>query len=449
VKSDALHAQVPAETAPGNGNNSPETWAMLDSLQKTTFDYFIHEVNVENGLVMDKTSKDSPASIAATGLALTAYPIGVERGFMEREEAVQRTLTTLRFFWHSPQGREPDATGHRGFYYHFLDMKSGRRVWQCELSTIDTTLFLAGVLAAAQYFERDDARETEIRNLAEHIYRRVDWRWAQNGDATVTHGWKPESGFLHYRWEGYSEALLLYILGLGSPTHPLDETSYAAFTSTYAWKEAYGSEYLYAGPLFIHQFASLWIDLRHIQDDFVRQRGIDYFENSCRATHVHQRYMMHNPQQFTGHGEHFWGLTASDGPGPATLLVDGIERVFYGYVARGAPYGPDDGTIAPWVTVASLPFAPEIVIPTIHHYNELDLKADNPYGYKATFNPTFPDRSRHRLGWTSPYHYGINQGPIVIAIENYRSGFVWQLMKGCLCVVQGLRRAGFREGWLS
>ena len=449
MMSDALRAQVPTESAPDNGSSSLADWAMLDSLQEKTFDYFIHEVNVENGLVMDKTSKGSPSSIAAIGLALTAYPIGVERGFMEREEAIQRTLTTLRFFWHSPQGREPDATGYKGFYYHFLDMESGRRVWRCELSTIDTTLFLAGTLVAAQYFERDDERETEIRDLAERIYRRVDWRWARNGNTTVAHGWKPESGFLPYHWEGYSEGLLLYVLGLGSPTHSLDEASYAAFTSGYVWKEIYGYEYIYAGPLFIHQFASLWIDLRRIQDDFMRQRGIDYFENSRRATYVHQRYAMHNPQEFAGHGELFWGLTVSDGPGPVTLTINGIERTFYGYVARGAPYGPDDGTIAPWVTVASLPFASEIVIPTLHHYNELDLKVNNPYGYKATFNPTFPDRSHHRLGWISPYHYGINQGPIVIAIENYRSGFVWQLMKDCPHVVQGFRRAGFREGWLS
>jgi hypothetical protein len=430
-------------------DTSDEARAMLEVLQEETFGYFLHEANPDNGLVLDKTAEDAPASIAAVGLGLTAYLVGVERGFMTREEALRRTLTTLRFLWNSPQGPDPNATGYKGFFYHFLGMASGRRAGQCELSTIDTTLCLAGVLAAAQYFERDSAAEAEIRDLADRIYRRVDWRWAQNGEATVTHGWTPESGFLPYRWEGYSEGLLLYILGLGSPTFPLDETSYQAFLSTYAWKEAYGYEYVYAGPLFIHQFASLWIDLRHIQDEFMRERGIDYFENSRRATYVQQQYAKENPGGFAGHGENFWGLTASDGPGPATLKVDGIERTFYGYIARGAPYGPDDGTVAPWVTVTSLPFAPEIVIPSIHHYNDLDLRVANPYGYKATFNPTFPDCSRHKLGWMSPYHYGINQGPIVLAIENYRSDFVWQLMRECPCVVRGLRRADFRGGWLA
>jgi hypothetical protein len=430
-------------------DTSDEARAMLDLLQEETFGYFLHEANPDNGLVLDKTAEDAPASIAAVGLGLTAYLVGVERGFMTREEALRRTLTTLRFLWNSPQGPDPNATGYKGFFYHFLGMASGRRAGQCELSTIDTTLCLAGVLAAAQYFERDSAAEAEIRDLADRIYRRVDWRWAQNGGVTVTHGWTPENGFLPYRWEGYSEGLLLYVLGLGSPTHPLDESSYQAFVSTYSWKKAYGYEFIYAGPLFIHQFAHLWLDLRGLQDAYAREKGIDYFENSRRATYVQQQYAQHNPQGFTGHGEYFWGITASDGPGPATIKVDGVERTFYGYIARGVPYGPDDGTIAPWVTVASLPFAPEIVVPTIQHFDELDLKADNPYGYKATFNRTFPDASRHKLGWMSPYHYGINQGPIVLAIENHRSSFVWDLMCGCPCLAKGLRRAGFDGGWLS
>jgi hypothetical protein len=432
-----------------NKSVTAKTWDMLDSLQEETFGYFLHEVNDENGLVLDKTQEDAPASIAAVGLALTAYPIGVERQYMSRQEAVQRTLATLRFLWNSPQGRGSDAIGYKGFFYHFLDMSSGRRVWQCELSTIDTTLCLAGVLAAAQYFERDSAEEAEIRDLADRIYRRVDWRWALREGPLITHGWTPENGFLPYCWEGYSESLLLYVLGLGSPTYSLDPTSYQAFVSTYAWTKIYGYEYVYAGPLFIHQFASLWIDLCCIQDDFMREKGIDYFENSRRATYVQQQYAERNPGQYARYGKNFWGFTASDGPGPAAMQIEGIERTFYGYIARGAPYGPDDGTIAPWVTVSSLPFAPEIVIPTLQNHNDLDLRGSNPYGYKATFNPTFPNRSRHELGWVSPYHYGINQGPIVLAIENYRSDFVWRLMRECPCVKQGLRRAGFVGAWLD
>jgi len=202
--------------------------AELEKLQHESFNYFLHETNPVNGLVIDKTAADWPASIAATGLALASYPVAVERGFIPRAVAVDRTLTTLRFFWNSPQGPEPDATGYHGFYYHFLDMQTGRRAWRSELSTVDSGFLLAGALAAGIYFDADTSDELEIRTLADELYRRADWQWAQNGGETVTHGWKPESGFLKYRWEGYDEAMLLYILGLGSPTHPLPESSYAA-----------------------------------------------------------------------------------------------------------------------------------------------------------------------------------------------------------------------------
>ena len=240
--------------------------------------------------------------------------------------------------------------------------------------------------------------EKEIRALAEALYRRVDWPWAQNGGATVTHGWKPESGFLEYRWEGYDEALVLYILGLGSPTHPLPAESYTAWASTYEWKSSYGYDYLYAGPLFTHQISHVWIDFRGIQDAFMRDKGIDYFENTRRATCVQQRYAIDNPLKFAGYGKDCWGITASDGPGPDTIEVNGIERQFFDYLARGVPYGPDDGTIGPWAVVASLPFAPEIVLPAIDYLvHEVDLKKGNPYGFKATFNPTYPDKSGESL----------------------------------------------------
>ncbi len=303
-------------------NDPATTSAMQDdlaTLQRETFDYFIHEANPANGLILDKTEADWPASIAATGLALSCYPVGVERGFMSRAAAVERTLTTLRFFWNSSQGPEPDATGYRGFYYHFLDMQTGRRAWQCELSTIDSTLLLAGALAAGQYFDADTEAETEIRTLANALFCRADWRWARNGGETVTHGWTPERGFIKYRWEGYDEALLLYVLGLGSPTYPLPESSYSAWTATFRWEQCYGYDYLYAGPLFIHQLSHVWIDLRGLQDAFMRSKGSDYFENSRRATFVQQRYAIDNPRGFEGYGEHCWGITASEGPGPSTL----------------------------------------------------------------------------------------------------------------------------------
>jgi len=275
------------------------------------------------------TRADWPASIAATGLALAAYPVGVTRRFMAREEAVERTLTTLRFFWNSIQSMAADATGYKGFYYHFLDMQTGRRDSQCELSTVDSALLLAGALTAAAYFHQDAEAEQEIRTLAERLYARADWQWAQDGGATLTHGWKPESGFIKYRWEGYDEALLLYVLGLGSPTRPLPRESYAAWLSTYKWKKIYGHELLYAGPLFIHQLSHLWVNFRGIQDAFMREHGLDYFENSRRATYVQQQYAIRNPREFAHYGEYCWGITASDGPGPRTLKVEGVERIFY------------------------------------------------------------------------------------------------------------------------
>ncbi len=213
--------------------STPADGAELDSLQRSSFSYFEHEVNPLNGSVADKTAKDWPASIAATGFALAAYPVAVARGYISRPAAVERTLRTLRFFATSPQGSEPDATGYRGFYYHFPDSETGRRARDCELSTVDTAFLIAGALTGAAYFDAPTVAEREIRTTTDALYRRVNWHWAQNGGRTLTHGWKPESGFLRYRWEGYDEALLLYVLALGSPTCPLSAGDYIAWCATY------------------------------------------------------------------------------------------------------------------------------------------------------------------------------------------------------------------------
>ena len=418
----------------------------LDRLQSRAFSYFVHESNPDNGLVIDKSAPGWPASIAATGLALTAYPVGVERGLMSRPEAVRRTLAALRFLCDSPQGPEPQASGDHGLYYHFLHMRTGRRVWNCELSTVDTAFLLAGVLCAAVYFPE----AAEIGERAQRLYERVDWRWALNGGATLSHGWRPETGFIPYRWEGYDEALLLYVLALAAPSFGLGPESYAAWARTYRWETRYGLEYLYAGPLFIHQLSHCWIDFCGIRDEAMRAHGFDYFENSRRATVIQRQYAIENPLDFVGYGPRSWGITASDGPGPATLKIDGLQRTFHDYVGRGVPYGPDDGTLAPWAVVASLPFAPELVLEAISYMlRELKLSHEEPYGFKATYNPTFPVGKRSEHGWVSPWHFGINQGPIVIMIENARSGLVWELMRGCGPIAQGLRLAGFTGGWLA
>ena len=420
----------------------------LAKLESDTFKYFLHEIHPKTGLTADSTRKGSPSSIAVIGFALTVYPIAVERRYLSRAAAIKRTLTKLRFFFHGPDGEGPDAIGRKGFYYHFLDMKTGRRAWQSEVSTIDTAILILGALTAAQYFDRDTAEERELRQIANKLYQRVDWQWAQHGGSTITHGWKPETGFIKYRWTGYSEALILYLLALASPTFPVSPKSYRAWTRSYKWKSIYGFQYLYAGPLFIHQLSHMWVDLRGVQDDFMRHKAIDYFENSRRATYAQQQYAMRNPKRFKGYSERIWGITASDGPGPATRRINGRTVRFYDYKGRGIPYGPDDGTLAPWAVAASLPFAPEIVLPFLHYFNEEFPEMTSKYGFKCSYNPTFAS-PRNKPGWVSLGYYGLDQGPVVAMIENYRTGFLWRLMRGCPYIVEGLRRAGFKGGWLD
>ncbi len=420
---------------------------MLGGLQRAAFDYFVAHANPVNGLVADTSRAGSHASIAVVGFALSVYPVGVERGWLARADAVQRSLAVLRFFSASDQSGTPESTGCHGFYFHFLHMDSGRRAWRCELSLIDSALLLAGILTASTYFTGPDAPETELRQLADALYRRVDWRWAQRQGAAVTHGWKPESGFLHYGWEGYSEAILLYVLGLGSPTHPLTDASYEAWTVTYQWENLYGYDFLFAGPLFIHQFSHAWIDFRGIRDRFMREKRCDYFENSRRAACVQREYAIRNPRGFVGYDEGCWGLSAGDGPDSPRQRVAGRRQSFYGYAARGVPWGPDDGTISGPSILACLPFAPETVLSAVH-----ELAAHGPSGSAHTarasgFNATV--RSAGPEGWTSQGEFGLDQGMIVLMVENFRTGLPWRLLRSCPWIRKGLRRAGFRGGWLA
>ncbi|TBC54605.1 hypothetical protein ELH27_35875 [Rhizobium leguminosarum] len=420
----------------------------LGRLQFTTLLYYLHCTNPDNGLVRDKTEPNAPASIAAIGMALATIPVVVERGVLIREFAAKITRSRLRYLLACPQGPERDSSGYKGFFYHFLDVETGRRVWQCELSTIDSAFLFAGALTVATYFDGDTADEMEIRQLAMALYERADWNWACDGGATLTHGWRPESGFIPYRWRGYDEGLLLYIIGLGSPTHPLPPETYAAYTESYEWRNIYGRELLYSGPLFTHQLSHMWIDFRGIRDVFMRQHDTDYFENSRHATYVQQEYAIRNPMNFAGYGEHCWGFTACDGPGWGKRTIDGVDREFFDYIARGAPFGPDDGTVAPWVVVASLPFAPEIVVPTVGNFARMNLGMSRLYGFKPSFNQTYSMEASPTGWWVSPYHFGIDQGPVVLMIENYRTGLLWNIMRKCKPIVTGLRRAGFSGGWL-
>jgi hypothetical protein len=421
--------------------------ALLDQLQHAAFRYFLKTVNPLNGLAADTSRDNSPVSIAVVGFALASYPVAVERGWIERADAAQRSLTALRFFCDSDQSGGPTATGFKGFYYHFLDRRTGARVWRSELSMIDTALLIAGALAASLYFTADTADEIELRELVEFLYRRIDWQWAQDDCDTIRQGWKPECGFLHYGWEGYSEAILLYVLAMGSPTHPIVGDCYKAWTATYQWENLYDHDYLYAGPLFVHHFSHAWIDFRGIRDSFMREKRSDYFENSRRAVYIHREYAQRNPHEFTGYDENCWGLSACDGPSDEQLDVFNETRRLFGYAARGVPYGPDDGTVSPASVLASLPFAPEIVLDTVRHMIARYPEILQEGRLSSSFNPTLTGATGS--AWVSAGHFGLDQGIVLMMIENHRTQRIWQLMRECPYIRNGLHSAGFRGGWLQ
>jgi hypothetical protein len=391
--------------------------ALLDGLQRAAFGYFLQAVNSSNGLVADTSRENAPVSIAVVGFALSAYPVAVEHCWMTRADAVERTLIALRFFRDSDQSGGPEATGYKGFYYHFLDLHTGGRVWRSELSMIDTALLIAGALTASMYFNANTPDEIELRELGDALYRRIDWRWAQNGGAAITQGWKPECGFLHYGWEGYNEAIVLYVLALGSPTHPLSEGGYKAWTATYQWENIYGYDFLMRAA--VHQFSHAWIDFRGIQDCFMREKRCDYFENSRRATYVQREYARRNPYGFAGYSESCWGLSACDGPIDDIPEAGEVRPRLFGYAARGVPYGPDDGTIAPSAALASLPFAPQIALSAVRHCCEQYPDLLREYRLPSSFNPTLAGSGT--AGWISEGYFGLDQGIIVLMIENDRS----------------------------
>ena len=435
---------------------------LIDDLEHRSFNYFWELGNPNNGLVPDRWPSKSFSSIAAVGFGLTAYGVGVERGWIRRDQASERTLATLRFFANAPQGAAAEGmTGYKGFFYHFIKMDTGARDAKCELSTVDTTLLLGGILFAQSYFDRDNAAEREIRALAETIYQRVEWDWAQTRAPRIAMGWSPETGMHGYDWNGYNEAMLVYILALGSPTHPVAEDAYQAWTSTYdkTWGNFQGQEHLSFPPLFGHQYSQIWLDLRGVQDDYMRGRGINYFENSRRAVYAQRAYAIANPQHWDGYGRDVWGLTASDGPIDATYLFKGAPRLYRTYSARGAgiEYVIDDGTIAPTAASASLPFAPEIVVPAmIEMHARYGQYIYRKYGFIDAFNPSFnyqvtltQGKVVAGMGWVDDDYLGIDQGPIVLMIENYRSDFVWKVMRGNAHIRRGLERAGFTGGWLD
>jgi hypothetical protein len=417
---------------------------LLTRLQRAAFSYMVDYVDPETGLVADTSRQGSPCSIAVVGFALSCYPIAVENGWMSRADAAAWTLKVLRFFSESTQSDAPDATGYNGFYYHFLDMQTGKRVWQCELSGIDTALLIAGILVAGCYFDGGN-EENEIHEIADAVCRRVDWRWAQNGTPSLAQGWKPECGFLHYGWEGYNEAALLYVLGLGSPTFPLTPAAYDTWGLTYQWENLLDRDVLYSGPLFTHLFSHAWIDFRGIRDAFMREKASDYFENTKSAVAIHREYSERNPYGFRAYGRDFWGVTAGDGPGDQEMRESGRDRRFFGYMSRGVPYGPDDGTIAPWAMLATLPFAAEAALTGTRKLLSAYPQVCRQDRFSSGFNPTLRADTG---GWLSEGWYGLDQGLLVMMIENHRTGLIWEIVRRSSYVRDGLKHAGFEGGWL-
>ena len=399
----------------------------LDYVQQANFDYFWYWANPLNGLIPDRSTTTSPCSIAAEGFGLTAIGIGIDHGWISRADGAAFVNTALNTFYLLPQGPTTnEIIGYKGWFYHFLDMNTGLRTWSSELSSIDTCLFLAGVLYVKQYFNGTNATETAIRSTADAIFNRVDWNFMSQGTAGVAMGWQPTTGFSGYgNWTGYNEGMIIYCMGLGTSTSPLPPAAWGVWTSGYTWQTLFGQSYVTIGPLFCYEYSHCWIDFRFQVDAYLNNRGITYFENSRRAALAQVAYCATTP--FTGYSSTFWGLTACDGPSPT------------GYTARGLPaagYASDDGTIAPCAAGGAICFAPEYCLPTLKAiYTSYRTKLWTESGFHDAFNIA-------KNYWDTD-ELGIDQGPIVVMIENYRTQRVWRLFMQNPEIPRGLQHAGF------
>ncbi len=395
----------------------------LEYVQQCSFDYFWYLANPSNGLVPDRSATGSPCSTAAVGFGLTTIGIGIDHGWISRTQGAARVLTTLNTYLQGPQGTNISGTiGYKGWFYHFLDMNPAVRSPGSELSSIDTTLLLAGILYAKQYFDGANAEEATIRAMADGIFNRVDWNWMAQGTDMVSMGWNPPGSFIPNNWIGYNEGMLIYCLGLGAATNPLPASAWSRWTSGYSWTTNYGQAFVPFPPLFGHQYSHCWIDFRHSADAYMNSHNSTYFQNSRRATLAQRAYCMANPMGRVGYGSNVWGLTACDGP--------------TGYAARGAPPAEnDDGTIAPTAAGGSMAFAPEYALPALRQF----------YGFRKNIWTAYGFRDAVNLGqqWYASDELGIDQGPIVIMIENYRTQRVWRRFMRNEEVQRGLQRAGF------
>jgi hypothetical protein len=406
----AQQIHAPSSTEPGP--LSKEDDQFLDDLEKATFQYFWDQANPKTGLVKDRCNVRANdtgvvASIASTGFGLTALCIGADRGYIPRPAALERVLVTLRGLW----GKLPN---HRGFFYHWANINTGERVWDAEVSSVDTAILLCGVLTCREYFGA-----AEVQALADDIFDRVEWTWLSEDTSLLPHGWTPEVGFLPYRWDNYSELMMMYLLGLGSTNYPLRDDTWTA------WKrlkfEYDGLRYIGSfAPLFVHQYSQAWFDFRGRKDKYA-----DYFQNSVTATDVHRRFCLELSKQFPSYSDDLWGITASDSPN--------------GYVIWGGPpsVGPIDGTIVPSASAGSLPFLPQPVMRVLRTIKDSYPYAFTKYGFVNAFNPL--------TKWYDNDVIGIDTGITLLMVENLRSGFVWNTFMKSEEAQRGMSRAGLKK----
>ncbi len=429
------------------GGKTASTPFSMEELTSRTFSFFWETADTVYYQIPDRYPTQPFSSIAATGFGLSSYLVGIEKGYVSRQEGADRVLATLEALWALPQGADSaEVSGYRGFFYHFLTMDEATRFKNVELSTIDTGLLMAGILSCQSFFDRESDSESRIRNLADSLFQRVEWNWAMQKDGYMSMGWRPEKGFIPAKWQGYNEAMVLILMAMGSPSHPIPDSSWAKWCETYQWIDFY-EPHLNFTPLFGHQYSHMFVDFRGIQDEYMRNKGSDYFENSQIATLANQDYCIRNPQGFNGYSNRQWGLTACDGPGDGEQVeLKGDTIDFHGYMARGASGRRirDDGTLAPTAVGGSIPFLPDSCIQSLEFmWNTYYDNLVGEYGFKDAFNLTYPG------GWFDHEYLGIDQGPILIMAENHRSELIWNIMKKNPYIIAGLEKAGFSGGWLN
>jgi hypothetical protein len=407
----SVRAQVSA-AQPAMPTLSPEDDKFLDEVENACFLYFWDQGSPKTGMVKDRCNvhvddQGIVASIAATGFGLTALCIGEQRGFLTKDEAIERVVAALRFLWKK-------LPNHRGFFYHFANINTGERVWDSEVSSVDTAILLCGILTCREHF-----RHPGITELANLIFNRVDWTWLSEDTSLLPHGWTPEFGFLGSRWDYYSELMMMYLLGMGSSVYPLKEEAWNA------WKrltfEYEGLRYIGSfAPLFVHQYSQAWFDFRGKRDKYA-----DYFQNSVTATEVHRRFCLELAKQFPDYSEDLWGITASDSD--------------HGYVIWGGPpaIGPIDGSVVPSAAGGSLPFLPQATLRVLKTIRSRYAPAWNKYGFVNAFNPL--------KNWYDTDVIGIDTGITMLMVENLRSGFVWETFMKAPEAQRGMQRAGLKK----